>query len=231
MPDEWAWVFVPVVDPAFDGIGQVGHAAVRAAPEPLRGQFREPALDQVHPGAVGGCEVKAEAGMALEPALDLGGAVGGDVVQDDMHREFVQYLLVNQVEEAPELSGPVSRSQVGDHVSRGDPASSAGQVIERHVQIGRPVTHVAAGLAAGHAGQHRPRRSRAIERLDLGLLVHAQDDRGVVWLEIETGLVPHFVDELRVRRQLELLDEMGLEAEGAPDPGDGGLRHAHLGGH
>ena len=32
MPDEGARVFVPVVNPAFDGAGQVGHAAVGAAP-------------------------------------------------------------------------------------------------------------------------------------------------------------------------------------------------------
>ncbi len=43
--------------------------------------------------------------MALEPALDLGGAVSGHVVQDDMHRALVGHLLVDQVEEAPELAG------------------------------------------------------------------------------------------------------------------------------
>ena len=60
----------------------------------------EPALDQGHPGAVGRGEVEREAGMAL----DLSGAVGRHVVQDDMHREVVGYLLVNQVEEALDLA-------------------------------------------------------------------------------------------------------------------------------
>ncbi|MCY4620185.1 MAG: hypothetical protein OXD50_16805 [Chloroflexi bacterium] len=46
MPDERARMLVPVGDPALDGVGQVGHAAVGAAPEPFRGQFREPALDR-----------------------------------------------------------------------------------------------------------------------------------------------------------------------------------------
>ncbi len=114
VPDERTRILVPVVDPALDGSGQVGHAAVGAAPHPFRGQFREPTLDQVHPGTVGGGEVEREAGMAL----DLGGAVRGHGVQDDMYRELVGHLLVDQVEEAPEPAGPVSRSQVGDHVAR-----------------------------------------------------------------------------------------------------------------
>ena len=82
--------------------------------------------------------MEPEAGMTLEPVLDFGGAVGGDVVQDDMHSEVVGHLLVYQVEEEPELTGTVSRSQVGDHVARGD--------VERGVEIGGTVTHVAVGL-------------------------------------------------------------------------------------
>ena len=161
-------MLVPVGAPALDGGGQVGHAAVGAAPQPFRGQFREPTLDQVHPGAVGRSEVEREAGMALEPALDLGAAVGRHVVQDDMHREFVGRLFVDQVEAAPELAGPVSWSQISDHVARGH--------IQRGIEVGGAVTHITVGLTARHAGQHGPRWRRAIERLDLGLLVHAQHD-------------------------------------------------------
>jgi len=58
--------------------------------------------------------------MALEPALDLGGGVVGQVVQDDMHRELVGHLPVDQVEEAPELAGPraAARSQVEERSRR-----------------------------------------------------------------------------------------------------------------
>ena len=37
VPDERTRILVPVVDPALDGGGQVGHAAVGAAPHPFRG--------------------------------------------------------------------------------------------------------------------------------------------------------------------------------------------------
>ena len=86
--------FVPAGDPVLDVACQVGHAAVRAALQPLCGQFGEPTLDQLHPRAVGGGEANAEAGMTLEPALDLRGAVGGEVVQGDMHGKLVGHLFV-----------------------------------------------------------------------------------------------------------------------------------------
>ena len=116
--------------------------------------------------------MEREAGMAL----DLGGAVRGHGVQDDMFRKLVGHLRVDQVEETPEPAGLVSRSQVGDHVARCDPASSAGQVVERSVEVGGAVSHVAVGLTARHVGQHWPRWRGAVECLDLGLLVHAADD-------------------------------------------------------
>jgi len=73
--------------------------------------------------------------MALRPALDLGRAGGADVVQGDMHGVFVGYLLVDQVEEAAELAGTVSECQIGEHMAGRDPASSAGQAIERGVAV------------------------------------------------------------------------------------------------
>ena len=71
---------------------------------------------------------------------------------------------------------------------------------------GRAVALVVAAplrLARPH-GQHR---LGAVERLDLALLVDAEHQRGVA----------HLVDELRVARQLEALDPVRLQAEGAPD--------------
>ena len=46
MADERPRIPVPVSAPTVDGVGQVGHAEVGGAPEPFRGQFREPALDR-----------------------------------------------------------------------------------------------------------------------------------------------------------------------------------------
>jgi len=223
VPDAWTRILVQAADPTLDGGGQVGHGAVGAAPQPFRRQFREPALDQVHPGTVGRGEVKREAGMTMEPALDFGGEVEGNVVQDDMHSEVVGHLLVDQVEEAAELAGTVSRSQVGDYVARGD--------VERGVQIGGPMSYVAVGLAtrhAGHNGRVGPVRSSAWIWVFSSTQSTTATSGG---FEVQTGHVAHLVDELRVGREPELLEQVRLEPEGAPDPGDCGLRHSHLSGH
>lgn len=74
---------------------QAARRTVRTPPGPLRRQFREPALDQIHLGAIGRGDVKTEAGMAPQPPLNRRGAVGGDVVQDDMHCEFIGHALVD----------------------------------------------------------------------------------------------------------------------------------------
>ena len=40
--------------------------------------------------------MQGEAGMALEPALDGGRAVRGDVVEHDMHRQFTGNAAVDE---------------------------------------------------------------------------------------------------------------------------------------
>ena len=48
----------------------------------------------------------------------------------------------------------------------------------------------------------------------MGLLVGVQHDGGVGRVQVQPDDVPHLVDELRIGRQLEVLGEVGLEAEG-----------------
>ena len=47
--------------------------------------------------------MQREAGVAHEPALDEGGLVGGDVVEDDVDVEAVGDLFVDAVQEAAVL--------------------------------------------------------------------------------------------------------------------------------
>jgi hypothetical protein len=61
------------------------------------------------------------------------------------------------------------------------------------------------GVALGNPGHERQDRRRAVERLDLRLLIEAQNDPGVGRVEVEPYDVAHLVDELRVRRELERL--------------------------
>jgi hypothetical protein len=61
----------------------------------------------------------------------------------------------------------------------------------------------------------------ALEGLELGLLVHAQHDRAVGWVQVEPGDVMDLGGQFPVGGELERPDAPGLDAVLAPDPGDG----------
>ena len=69
----------------------------------------------------------------------------------------------------------------------------------------------------------------AVEGLDLALLIDAQDDRVVGWIEIEPDDVAHLLDEEGIRGDLEMLLAMRLETERLPHALDGGLGELRLG--
>ena len=86
---------------------------------------------------------------------------------------------------------------------------------------------VAVGAALGRAGHQRQDRGGSVQCLDLGLLVDADHDRGLRRVEVQAHDVSGLVDELRVRRHLELLDDVRLDPERPPDLRDRGLRYPH----
>jgi hypothetical protein len=93
------------------------------------------------------------------------------------------------------------RRGVGDHLTGGR--------VERR-RGGGAVAHVVVAAALGHPGHQRQHRRRGVERLDLGLLVDAEHDRGVGGVEVKADDVSDLVDELRIGRELERLGLVGL---------------------
>src|SRR5260370_29367363 len=71
----------------------------------------------------------------------------------------------------------------------------------------------------------------AIQGLNLTLFIHAQHDRLLGWVQIESDHVRHFFQELRVARQFESLNQMRLQIVGLPDGVDRGLTYSLTGGH
>jgi hypothetical protein len=69
----------------------------------------------------------------------------------------------------------------------------------------RNSSDVVVGLALGHTRHQRQDRCRALQRLDLGLLIDTEDDRRFGRVEVEPDDVSDLVDELRVGRELEVL--------------------------
>ena len=74
------------------------------------------------------------------------------------------------------------------------------------------------GHGAGLAGLERQSRLRAVESLDLGLLVDREHDRVARWSEVETDNVRELGGELGVAAALEGADAMRLQLVGCPDP-------------
>src|SRR5205823_8543717 len=78
-PDVGSGVLVPGGDPISDVAFEGPDAGVGAAADLLGREFGEPPLDQVEPRPGGRREVEMEAGMAQQPALDVGRLVSGVV--------------------------------------------------------------------------------------------------------------------------------------------------------
>ena len=137
-----------------------------------------------------------EAGPPGEPVPDQRRLVGGVVVGNQVHVQLGGHLGLDSIEKLAELQGPVAggTGQSPDRSWR--PKRRRGRWC-RGVRISPD-----AGAKAAWCG------------LDLGLLVHAQDQRPVRRVEVEPHNIPHLLDEEGVRRQLEGLGAVGLQREG-----------------
>src|SRR5829696_9544741 len=70
------------VDIGENGGAQLRHARVRSATQGLLRQQAKEALDEVQPGRIGGREMQVETRVSKQPAMDRGGPVRREIVQD-----------------------------------------------------------------------------------------------------------------------------------------------------
>ena len=69
----------------------------------------------------------------------------------------------------------------------------------------------------GLSGPHRQQGLRAVERLHLAFLIDTQHDSALGRRQVEPDDIAHFLYEQRIGGQLESLDAVRLQTEGAPD--------------
>ena len=106
----------------------------------------------------------------------------------------------------------------------------AGGHLQGGKQRGGAVADVVVGAPLGQPRPQRQDRRGAVQRLDLGLLVHAQHHCLLGWVQVQPDDVVDLGFQLRVGGELEGLGPPGLEAMVAPDGGDGEVAHAQLAG-
>jgi hypothetical protein len=90
--------------------------------------------------------------------------------------------------------------------------------VESGEQSRGPVALVIMGLAFRQAGAQRKNRRGAIERLDLALLIDAQDQCTAGRVQVEAHDVAHFFFELRIVGQFEAFHTMRLDVVALPAP-------------
>ena len=95
-----------------------------------------------------------EAGMLLEPSLDLDGAVSAVIVDHQMERRVARKLPVDTPKKLQELLLPVSLVTVADHLSL--------EYIQRGKQRSRPVPFVVVGHGSATAFLQRQARLSAV---------------------------------------------------------------------
>ena len=172
----------------------------------------EEALDLVDPGATLGSEVQMEARVSQQPALDQRGLVGPVVVEDEMDLQFLRHVVVDRVEKLSKLDAAVASMMLGDDLAALD--------VERGEERRGAVTDVVVCSALDLSRSQRQDRLRAIQSLNLRLLVDAKDRSTIGGIQVEADDVPHFLDQQRISREFEALAAVRAQAKGAPNPRD-----------
>ena len=171
--------------------------------------FPKPAFDQVSPRGAGGSKVEVTARLSFQPSLHLGVLVGAVVVQNEMKGEFLWRTLIPEAQELQKLLMAVPRQALTNDF--------ACQNFARRKQGRRAVAHIVVGLSATPTVLERQPGLRAIERLDLALLIHAAPHGLVRRIEIDPHEAGEFLDQALVAGKLEGASQVWLASVPLPE--------------
>ena len=128
----------------------------------------EPALHEVEPGSTGRREVYVKPRALEQPAPDQGGLMRPVIIEDQVDREVARHVGLNGLKKLAKLNGPVP--------SMGLPDDGTGLRIQRRKQRGGAMTPVVMAAPLSLPRLQGQQRLAAIQRLDLRLLIDAQDE-------------------------------------------------------
>jgi hypothetical protein len=126
--------------------------------------------------------------------------VGTTVVKDQVQLDGLRVRAIDLLQEVEKLLRAVLFGDPSEHVT--------GRDVECGVEACRSVPLVVVGPALDLARPERQHRLRAIQSLDLRLLIHRKDNRVVRRFEMEAHHVDHLLAEARVVADLERFDAM-----------------------
>ena len=147
--------------------------------------------------------------VCIQPCPDLGGVVGGQIVQNDVDLSTGMGFH-GPFDEGQELGGAAPRVAVGEDLT------SAG--VQRGEQIRGAVPAVAVGAFLGKAEVERQQRLGPIEGLDLGFLIDRQHDRAAGRVQVQADRVGDLLGDRRILLQFERALPRGLQPVVPPQP-------------
>ena len=153
--------------------------------------------------------MQMEARTLGQPGANQLRFVGAVVVQNQGNVQLRGHVLLDDVEEFAKLGRAMTAVCLADDRS--------GLCIQRGAEAGGAVSLVVVRAAFDLARSHGQQRRRAVQRLNLILLVAAQHQSAVRRVEIQPDDVAHLVDKQRIARELEGLAAMRGQGKSAPD--------------
>ena len=123
-----------------------------------------------------------EPGMLFEPGFDAGVFVRSIVVADQVQRFVFRCFPIDLTQELQPFRVAMALLALTDH--------GAVEGIECGKKCGCAMTFVVMGHRRGASLLHRQTGLRAVKRLYLALLVAAQHERVLGWIQVQTHDVP-----------------------------------------
>jgi hypothetical protein len=219
-PLEGLWALVSMLDPVVNRGLEFGDVVEGPSPDALASDFGEEPLNEVEPGT--GCrrEVQCEAFASRQPALNGRRLVGGVVVEDQVQIEMCGRLAVDGFQKRQELVCPMARQTFAN--------DSTGRHIERGEERRGAVALVIMGHRSGTALFQGQTRLRAVECLDLALLIDGKHQRLLRWIDVQADDVLDLRDEVGIVGDLEAAHQVRLEAMFGPDALHARVADAHF---
>src|SRR5260370_10515221 len=187
---------------------QAARAAKDTAPELVRGQESKPTLDEIEPRSAGGREVKMKTWALEQPTLNGRGLMSTIVIEDQMHVEPWRHLRLDLVEELAKLQRTVAAMKLTDDL--------AALSVQRCEQRSCPMALVIMSPAFCLSWAHGQSWLRAIQSLNLRLLVDTQYQCLIRRIQVKPNDISDLVDEQRIPGKFESLAAVRGQSESAP---------------
>src|ERR1700681_3021401 len=164
---------------------QIARAPKDATPQLLLGQESKPTLDEIEPRGTGRSEVQLKAWALDQPALNSGSFMNTIVVEDQMDVEPWRHFRIDLVEKLAKLQRTVPAMKLTDDL--------ASLSVQGGEQRSRTVALVIMSPAFCLSWSHGQNWLRAIQSLNLRLLVNAQYQRLIRRIQVKPNYISHLV--------------------------------------